>query len=127
MFAFQAIKMSKNKKKKLKKKQKRQAELLEKCIMDLEEMEKAPETREQEEEEEEDDEEDPESPRDQRPCVPLRQASVQELGNEEMDGKFRGTPAKHREGSRPFQLGGAKLGPVVLLEGPVTLNIIVVI
>ncbi|XP_046896175.1 SRSF protein kinase 1a isoform X2 [Hypomesus transpacificus] len=81
----QAIKMSKNKKKKLKKKQKRQAELLEKCIMDLEEMEKAPETREQEEEEEEDDEEDPESPRDQRPCVPLRQASVQELGNEEMD------------------------------------------
>uniref|UniRef100_A0A665TUN5 non-specific serine/threonine protein kinase n=1 Tax=Echeneis naucrates TaxID=173247 RepID=A0A665TUN5_ECHNA len=70
------IKMSKNKKKKLKKKQKRQAELLEKCIMDLEEMEKTTETREEEEEEDED----PQSPKG-RVCAPLRQVSLQELGN----------------------------------------------
>ncbi|XP_026223669.1 SRSF protein kinase 1a isoform X2 [Anabas testudineus] len=70
-------KMSKNKKKKLKKKQKRQAELLEKCIMDLEKMEKTTETRE-----EEDDDEDPQSPKG-RVCAPLRQVSLQELGNEE--------------------------------------------
>ncbi|XP_029362367.1 SRSF protein kinase 1a isoform X3 [Echeneis naucrates] len=72
----QAVKMSKNKKKKLKKKQKRQAELLEKCIMDLEEMEKTTETREEEEEEDED----PQSPKG-RVCAPLRQVSLQELGN----------------------------------------------
>ncbi|KAF7655220.1 hypothetical protein LDENG_00059430 [Lucifuga dentata] len=76
----QAIKMSKNKKKKLKKKQKRQAELLEKCIMDLEEMEKTTETRE----EEEDEEEDPQSPMG-RACAPLRQVSLQDVGNEETE------------------------------------------
>uniref|UniRef100_A0A8C1K3Z9 non-specific serine/threonine protein kinase n=1 Tax=Cyprinus carpio TaxID=7962 RepID=A0A8C1K3Z9_CYPCA len=70
-FSPQAPKMSKNKKKKLKKKQKRQAELLEKCIMDLEEMEIGPEGRE----EEEDDPESPKSPS----CVPLRQASLQDI------------------------------------------------
>ncbi|XP_069545010.1 SRSF protein kinase 1a isoform X1 [Brachyistius frenatus] len=75
----QTIKMSKNKKKKLKKKQKRQAELLEKCIMDLEEMEKTTETREDDEEDE-----DPQSPKG-RACAPLRQVSLQELGNEETE------------------------------------------
>uniref|UniRef100_A0A7N6BLP9 non-specific serine/threonine protein kinase n=1 Tax=Anabas testudineus TaxID=64144 RepID=A0A7N6BLP9_ANATE len=75
-------KMSKNKKKKLKKKQKRQAELLEKCIMDLEKMEKTTETRE-----EEDDDEDPQSPKG-RVCAPLRQVSLQELGNEETAGNI---------------------------------------
>lgn len=74
--------MSKNKKKKLKKKQKRQAELLEKCIMDLEEMDKTTETRE----EEDDEDEDPQSPKG-RVCAPLRQVSLQELGNEETVGK----------------------------------------
>ncbi|KTG46528.1 hypothetical protein cypCar_00015314 [Cyprinus carpio] len=74
-FSPQAPKMSKNKKKKLKKKQKRQAELLEKCIMDLEEMEIGPEGRE----EEEDDPESPKSPS----CVPLRQASLQDIANED--------------------------------------------
>ncbi|XP_019944949.1 SRSF protein kinase 1a isoform X3 [Paralichthys olivaceus] len=74
----QTVKMSKNKKKKLKKKQKRQAELLEKCIMDLQEMEKTTETRE----EEDDEDEDPESPKG-RVCAPLRQVSLQQLGNEE--------------------------------------------
>uniref|UniRef100_A0A8C7ZST5 non-specific serine/threonine protein kinase n=1 Tax=Oryzias sinensis TaxID=183150 RepID=A0A8C7ZST5_9TELE len=73
----QMVKMSKNKKKKLKKKQKRQAELLEKCIMDLEEMEKTTETREDDDEEEE-----PQSPKG-RVCAPLRQVSLQDLGNEE--------------------------------------------
>lgn len=73
--------MSKNKKKKLKKKQKRQAELLEKCIMDLEEMEKTTETREDEDEDEE-----PQSPKG-RVCAPLRQVSLQEIGNEEPRGK----------------------------------------
>uniref|UniRef100_A0A4W6CQ07 non-specific serine/threonine protein kinase n=1 Tax=Lates calcarifer TaxID=8187 RepID=A0A4W6CQ07_LATCA len=76
------VKMSKNKKKKLKKKQKRQAELLEKCIMDLEEMDKTTETRE----EEDDEDEDPQSPKG-RVCAPLRQVSLQELGNEETVGK----------------------------------------
>ncbi|KAM7412018.1 hypothetical protein PAMA_021810 [Pampus argenteus] len=76
----QTVKMSKNKKKKLKKKQKRQAELLEKCIMDLEEMEKTTETRE----EEEDEDENPQSPKG-RACAPLRQVSLQELGNEEAE------------------------------------------
>uniref|UniRef100_A0A665TIW1 non-specific serine/threonine protein kinase n=1 Tax=Echeneis naucrates TaxID=173247 RepID=A0A665TIW1_ECHNA len=76
------VKMSKNKKKKLKKKQKRQAELLEKCIMDLEEMEKTTETREEEEEEDED----PQSPKG-RVCAPLRQVSLQELGNGGRGGK----------------------------------------
>uniref|UniRef100_A0A671N824 non-specific serine/threonine protein kinase n=1 Tax=Sinocyclocheilus anshuiensis TaxID=1608454 RepID=A0A671N824_9TELE len=71
----QAPKMSKNKKKKLKKKQKRQAELLEKCIMDLEEMEIGPECREEEED-------DPESPKTPS-CVPLRQASLQDIANED--------------------------------------------
>uniref|UniRef100_A0A671N7Z0 non-specific serine/threonine protein kinase n=1 Tax=Sinocyclocheilus anshuiensis TaxID=1608454 RepID=A0A671N7Z0_9TELE len=70
-----APKMSKNKKKKLKKKQKRQAELLEKCIMDLEEMEIGPECREEEED-------DPESPKTPS-CVPLRQASLQDIANED--------------------------------------------
>lgn len=73
--------MSKNKKKKLKKKQKRQAELLEKCIMDLEEMEKTTETRE-----EDDEDDDPQSPMG-RACAPLRQVSLQDLGNEELEGK----------------------------------------
>uniref|UniRef100_A0A8C7ZMX3 non-specific serine/threonine protein kinase n=1 Tax=Oryzias sinensis TaxID=183150 RepID=A0A8C7ZMX3_9TELE len=77
----QMVKMSKNKKKKLKKKQKRQAELLEKCIMDLEEMEKTTETREDDDEEEE-----PQSPKG-RVCAPLRQVSLQDLGNEEPNGK----------------------------------------
>ncbi|KAM9350937.1 SRSF protein kinase 1a isoform 2-T2 [Symphorus nematophorus] len=76
----QTVKMSKNKKKKLKKKQKRQAELLEKCIMDLEEMEKTTETREEEDYEDED----PQSPKG-RACAPLRQVSLQELGNEETE------------------------------------------
>ncbi|XP_041654836.1 SRSF protein kinase 1a isoform X2 [Cheilinus undulatus] len=76
----QMAKMSKNKKKKLKKKQKRQAELLEKCILDLEEMEKTTETRD----EEDDDYEDPQSPKG-RACAPLRQVSLQELGNEETE------------------------------------------
>uniref|UniRef100_A0A673M6L7 non-specific serine/threonine protein kinase n=1 Tax=Sinocyclocheilus rhinocerous TaxID=307959 RepID=A0A673M6L7_9TELE len=75
-----APKMSKNKKKKLKKKQKRQAELLEKCIMDLEEMEIGPEGRE----EEEDDPESPKSPS----CVPLRQASLQDITNEDTINKL---------------------------------------
>lgn len=79
--------MSKNKKKKIKKKQKRQAELLEKCIMDLEEMEKTTETRE----EEDDEEEDPQSPKG-RACAPLRQVSLQELENEEIEGK---NPVSH--------------------------------
>ncbi|XP_035015057.1 SRSF protein kinase 1a isoform X1 [Hippoglossus stenolepis] len=74
----QTVKMSKNKKKKLKKKQKRQAELLEKCIMDLQEMDKTTETRE----EEDDEDEDPQSPKG-RVCAPLRQVSLQQLGNEE--------------------------------------------
>nr|XP_020503931.1 SRSF protein kinase 1 isoform X4 [Labrus bergylta] len=76
----QTVKMSKNKKKKLKKKQKRQAELLEKCILDLEEIEKTTETRE----EEDDEDEDPQSPKG-RACAPLRQVSLQELGNEEIE------------------------------------------
>lgn len=76
--------MSKNKKKKLKKKQKRQAELLEKCILDLEEIEKTTETRE----EDDDEYEDPESPKG-RACAPLRQVSLQELGNEEAEGQCR--------------------------------------
>lgn len=80
---WQAVKMSKNKKKKLKKKQKRQAELLEKCILDLEEIEKNTEARE----EEDDEYEDPQSPKG-RACAPLRQVSLQELGNEETEGKF---------------------------------------
>uniref|UniRef100_A0A9J7Y1M7 non-specific serine/threonine protein kinase n=1 Tax=Cyprinus carpio carpio TaxID=630221 RepID=A0A9J7Y1M7_CYPCA len=79
-FSPQAPKMSKNKKKKLKKKQKRQAELLEKCIMDLEEMEIGPEGRE----EEEDDPESPKSPS----CVPLRQASLQDIANEDTINKL---------------------------------------
>lgn len=74
--------MSKNKKKKLKKKQKRQAELLEKCILDLEEIEKTTEAREEEDEEYED----PQSPTG-RACAPLRQVSLQELGNEETEGR----------------------------------------
>ncbi|KAM9785879.1 SRSF protein kinase 1a [Neosynchiropus ocellatus] len=78
----QAVKMSKNKKKKLKKKQKRQAELLEKCILDLEEMEKTTETREEEEEEEDDELQSPKG----RACAPLRQVSLQDLGNEEAEG-----------------------------------------
>ncbi|XP_074537676.1 SRSF protein kinase 1a [Halichoeres trimaculatus] len=76
----QTVKMSKNKKKKIKKKQKRQAELLEKCILDLEEMEKTTEIRE----EEDDEDEDPQSPKG-RACAPLRQMSLQELGNEETE------------------------------------------
>ncbi|XP_029690121.1 SRSF protein kinase 1a isoform X2 [Takifugu rubripes] len=76
----QAVKMSKNKKKKLKKKQKRQAELLEKCILDLEEIEKNTEARE----EEDDEYEDPQSPMG-RACAPLRQVSLQDLGNEETE------------------------------------------
>ncbi|XP_034551564.1 SRSF protein kinase 1a isoform X3 [Notolabrus celidotus] len=76
----QTVKMSKNKKKKLKKKQKRQAELLEKCIMDLEEMEKTTEARD----EEDDEDEEPQSPKG-RACAPLRQVSLQELGNEETE------------------------------------------
>ncbi|KAI5610089.1 SRSF protein kinase 1 isoform X1, partial [Silurus asotus] len=72
----QASKMSKNKKKKLKKKQKRQAELLEKCIQDLEEMENGPEGAE----EEEDDPQSPKSP----VCVPLRQAYLQDIGEEDV-------------------------------------------
>ncbi|XP_075332750.1 SRSF protein kinase 1a isoform X3 [Odontesthes bonariensis] len=76
----QAVKMSKNKKKKLKKKQKRQAELLEKCILDLEEMEKTTETREDDDDDEEDEE--PQSPKG-RACAPLRQVSLQEIGNED--------------------------------------------
>ncbi|KAM6982761.1 SRSF protein kinase 1a isoform 3-T3 [Tautogolabrus adspersus] len=79
----QTVKMSKNKKKKLKKKQKRQAELLEKCIMDLEEIEKTTETRE----EEDDEDEDPQSPKG-RACAPLRQVSLQELENEEIEESF---------------------------------------
>lgn len=75
--------MSKNKKKKLKKKQKRQAELLEKCILDLEEIEKNTEARE----EEDDEYEDPQSPKG-RACAPLRQVSLQDLGNEETEGNF---------------------------------------
>ncbi|XP_008294656.1 SRSF protein kinase 1a isoform X2 [Stegastes partitus] len=75
----QTVKMSKNKKKKLKKKQKRQAELLEKCILDLEEMEKTTEPREDDDEDDE-----PQSPKG-RACAPLRQVSLQELGNEEAD------------------------------------------
>ncbi|XP_078026196.1 SRSF protein kinase 1a isoform X3 [Epinephelus lanceolatus] len=76
----QTVKMSKNKKKKLKKKQKRQAELLEKCILDLEEMEKTTEPRE----DEEDEDEDLQSPKG-RACAPLRQVSVQEIVNEEIE------------------------------------------
>lgn len=75
--------MSKNKKKKLKKKQKRQAELLEKCILDLEEIEKNTEARDEEDEEFED----PQSPKG-RACAPLRQVSLQDLGNEETEGKI---------------------------------------
>uniref|UniRef100_A0AAQ5XS05 non-specific serine/threonine protein kinase n=1 Tax=Amphiprion ocellaris TaxID=80972 RepID=A0AAQ5XS05_AMPOC len=75
----QTVKMSKNKKKKLKKKQKRQAELLEKCILDLEEMEKTTEPREEDDEDDE-----PQSPKG-RACAPLRQVSLQELGNEETE------------------------------------------
>ncbi|XP_029974468.1 SRSF protein kinase 1a isoform X1 [Salarias fasciatus] len=85
----QAVKMSKNKKKKLKKKQKRQAELLEKCILDLEEMEKTTEKQE-----EDDEDEDPQSPK-ARACAPLRQVSLQELGNEEAD--ERETPEEPSE------------------------------
>uniref|UniRef100_A0A674MM66 non-specific serine/threonine protein kinase n=1 Tax=Takifugu rubripes TaxID=31033 RepID=A0A674MM66_TAKRU len=77
------LKMSKNKKKKLKKKQKRQAELLEKCILDLEEIEKNTEARE----EEDDEYEDPQSPMG-RACAPLRQVSLQDLGNEETEGNI---------------------------------------
>lgn len=75
--------MSKNKKKKLKKKQKRQAELLEKCILDLEEIEKNTEARE----EEDDEYEDPQSPKG-RACAPLRQVSLQDLGNEQTEGRI---------------------------------------
>lgn len=82
-FVQQAVKMSKNKKKKLKKKQKRQAELLEKCILDLEEIEKNTEARE----EEDDEYEDPQSPKG-RACAPLRQVSLQDLGNEETEGEI---------------------------------------
>ncbi|XP_007231984.3 SRSF protein kinase 1a isoform X2 [Astyanax mexicanus] len=72
----QAPKMSKNKKKKLKKKQKRQAELLEKCILDLEEMEKGPGGAEEEADE-------PQSPKSPL-CAPLRQASIQDIAEEEL-------------------------------------------
>ncbi|XP_077575411.1 SRSF protein kinase 1a [Stigmatopora nigra] len=75
----QSVKMSKNKKKKLKKKQKRQAALLEKCIMDLEEMEKITEPRE----EDEDVDEEPASPKG-RACAPLRQTSVQNMRNQDV-------------------------------------------
>ncbi|XP_077463385.1 SRSF protein kinase 1a [Stigmatopora argus] len=75
----QSVKMSKNKKKKLKKKQKRQAALLEKCIMDLEEMEKITEPRE----EDEDVDEEPASPKG-RACAPLRQTSVQNMRNQDL-------------------------------------------
>ncbi|KAK3539937.1 hypothetical protein QTP70_019581 [Hemibagrus guttatus] len=75
----QASKMSKNKKKKLKKKQKRQAELLEKCIQDLEEMENGTEVAEE-------DEDDPQSPK-SPVCAPLRQASMQDIGDEEVIGQ----------------------------------------
>nr|XP_057940399.1 SRSF protein kinase 1a isoform X2 [Doryrhamphus excisus] len=74
----QTVKMSKNKKKKLKKKQKRQAALLEKCIMDLEEMEKTTEARE----EDDDVDGEPLSPKG-RACAPLRQMSMQDVGNED--------------------------------------------
>lgn len=73
--------MSKNKKKKLKKKQKRQAELLEKCIQDLEEMENGPEGAEEEEDDE------PQSPK-SPVCAPLRHASMQDIGEEEIIGKI---------------------------------------
>ncbi|XP_061759513.1 SRSF protein kinase 1a isoform X2 [Nerophis ophidion] len=76
----QTVRMSKNKKKKIKKKQKRQAAMLEKCIMDLEEMDK---TTELQEEDEEGDEE-PLSPKG-RACAPLRQMSMQDVGNEDTE------------------------------------------
>uniref|UniRef100_A0A8B9LTH5 non-specific serine/threonine protein kinase n=1 Tax=Astyanax mexicanus TaxID=7994 RepID=A0A8B9LTH5_ASTMX len=77
LFTFcSAPKMSKNKKKKLKKKQKRQAELLEKCILDLEEMEKGPGGAEEEADE-------PQSPKSPL-CAPLRQASIQDIAEEEL-------------------------------------------
>ncbi|GAA6106082.1 SRSF protein kinase 1a isoform X1 [Tachysurus ichikawai] len=75
----QASKMSKNKKKKLKKKQKRQAELLEKCIQDLEEIENGTEVAE----EDDDETQPPKSPC----CAPLRQASMQDIGEEEVIGQ----------------------------------------
>lgn len=71
--------MSKNKKKKLKKKQKRQAELLEKCIQDLEEMENGTEVAEE-------DEDDPQSPK-SPVCAPLRQASMQDIVDEDVIGQ----------------------------------------
>lgn len=71
--------MSKNKKKKLKKKQKRQAELLEKCIQDLEEIENGTEVAE----EDDDETQPPKSPC----CAPLRQASMQDIGEEEVIGQ----------------------------------------
>ncbi|XP_028849426.1 SRSF protein kinase 1a [Denticeps clupeoides] len=74
----QTTKMSKNKKKKLKKKQKRQAELLEKCILDLEEMERCPQGAE------EDYEDDPQSPKSPS-CAPLRQVSLQEIADEDLE------------------------------------------
>uniref|UniRef100_A0A671YST5 non-specific serine/threonine protein kinase n=1 Tax=Sparus aurata TaxID=8175 RepID=A0A671YST5_SPAAU len=98
---IQAVKMSKNKKKKIKKKQKRQAELLEKCIMDLEEMEKTTETRE----EEDDEEENPQSPKG-RACAPLRQVSLQELENEEIEGK---NPVSHLTFLLPLLTAGSLL------------------
>uniref|UniRef100_A0AAY4BHE3 non-specific serine/threonine protein kinase n=1 Tax=Denticeps clupeoides TaxID=299321 RepID=A0AAY4BHE3_9TELE len=76
----QTTKMSKNKKKKLKKKQKRQAELLEKCILDLEEMERCPQGAE------EDYEDDPQSPKSPS-CAPLRQVSLQEIADEDLEGE----------------------------------------
>ncbi|KAG7477785.1 hypothetical protein MATL_G00073170 [Megalops atlanticus] len=66
-------KMSKNKKKKLKKKQKRQAELLEKRILELEELERGLEVGDEEEEDEADT---PEG----APCIPLKQATLQDIG-----------------------------------------------
>lgn len=50
--------------------------------MDLEEMEKTTGPREEDDEEDED----PQSPKG-RVCAPLRQESLQEIGNEEVEGK----------------------------------------
>uniref|UniRef100_A0A3P9H3M2 non-specific serine/threonine protein kinase n=1 Tax=Oryzias latipes TaxID=8090 RepID=A0A3P9H3M2_ORYLA len=105
----QMVKMSKNKKKKLKKKQKRQAELLEKCIMDLEEMEKTTETREDDDEEEE-----PKSPKG-RVCAPLRQVSLQDLGNEEPNEGSMNEDHK-RVGPEPEELPDANCNGHVEVE-----------
>ncbi|XP_078806814.1 SRSF protein kinase 1a isoform X7 [Oryzias latipes] len=105
----QMVKMSKNKKKKLKKKQKRQAELLEKCIMDLEEMEKTTETREDDDEEEE-----PQSPKG-RVCAPLRQVSLQDLGNEEPNEGSMNEDHK-RVGPEPEELPDANCNGHVEVE-----------